>query len=80
LPNRPDDRCPAETADRSKEIPSFGRISPTCPHCGKLVFPWLVEQQPKRRALRAVLVLFLVICGADFLWDVIEMIRGVSRF
>jgi len=26
---------------------SIGWISPTCPHCGKLIFPWLVERQPR---------------------------------
>jgi hypothetical protein len=74
-----------DTADRSptagEHAPGTGWISPTCPHCGKLVFPWLIERHRKRHALlRAAGVLFLIICVADVLWDVLEMIRGVSPF
>ena len=52
-----------------------GWINPTCPHCGKLIFPWLIERQPRRYVLlRAVLLLFLVVSAADFLWDLAEMV------
>jgi hypothetical protein len=81
MANGSDDRLAPEIGERSKDISGLGWISPTCPHCGKLIFPWLVERRPKRHALlRAALLLCLLICGADFLWDVVEMIRGVSRF
>jgi hypothetical protein len=67
------------TSETGKHIPGIGWISPTCPHCGKLIFPWLAEWQPKRRLLRAAVLLFLLICVADVLWDILEMIRGVTR-
>jgi hypothetical protein len=69
-----------DTKTDGERVDGTGWISPTCPHCGKLIFPWLVDRQPKRRLRRVGLLLVLLICGADVLWDVFEMIRRVSPF